>query len=114
MANDVADRLEMSCYHFSHDNRGFTARSNLEQDTLMFFSVPYDGGWTATVNGSPVPIEKVNVGFMGCGFPPERQLFASTTLPPALGRLVDQRWILLLLGLYFLWCRKGDREKSGR
>jgi uncharacterized membrane protein YfhO len=113
MANDVADRLEMSCYHFSHDNRGFTARSNLEQDTLMFFSVPYDGGWTATVNGSPVPIEKVNVGFMGVRVPAGEAVIRFDYLTPGLG---EGLWIsggfLLLLGLYFLWCRKGDREKS--
>jgi hypothetical protein len=31
---------------------------------LVFFSVPYDKGWSATVNGSPAEIEKVNSGFM--------------------------------------------------
>ena len=30
----------------------------------MFFSIPYDDGWTATVNGKPAEIEKVNIGFM--------------------------------------------------
>ena len=35
-----------------------------EKDTLVFFSIPYDKGWSATVNGKTVEVEKVNVGFM--------------------------------------------------
>ena len=30
----------------------------------MFFSVPYDDGWSAKVNGQDVEIEKVDYGFM--------------------------------------------------
>lgn len=30
----------------------------------MFFSVPYEDGWSATVNGEKAAIYKVNVGFM--------------------------------------------------
>ena len=30
----------------------------------MFFSIPYDEGWTATVNGKEAEIIKANVGFM--------------------------------------------------
>ena len=35
----------------------------------MFFSVPFDEGWTATVNGKEAEIEKVNVGFMAVKVP---------------------------------------------
>ena len=30
----------------------------------VFFSIPYENGWSAYVNGEKVDIEKVNVGFM--------------------------------------------------
>ena len=30
----------------------------------VFFSIPYEDGWSAYVNGEKVDIEKVNVGFM--------------------------------------------------
>ncbi len=30
----------------------------------MFFSVPYENGWSATVNGEEAEIYKTNVGFM--------------------------------------------------
>ena len=50
--------------YFKFDNRGFEATFRSDKETLVFFSVPYDEGWTATVNGKPCDIEKVNVGFM--------------------------------------------------
>lgn len=34
---------------FVTDNRGFTATIQVEEDTPVFFSVPYEDGWTATV-----------------------------------------------------------------
>lgn len=64
MAQDCTNRREETCTTFSRDNRGFTATINLKKQNLVFFSVPYDKGWTATVNGQPVHIEEVNVGFM--------------------------------------------------
>ena len=35
----------------------------------MFFSVPYEKGWTAKVNGEPVKVEKVDYGFMAVCVP---------------------------------------------
>ena len=49
---------------FMTDNDGFTATVSRDGDSLVFFSVPYDEGFTATVNGKSAKIEKVNVGFM--------------------------------------------------
>ncbi|MEG1043740.1 MAG: YfhO family protein [Oscillospiraceae bacterium] len=66
---DVKDRKSQSAYYFKKDNSGFTAKSNLEKPTLMFFSVPYERGWKATVNGEPVTIEKANIGFMAVAIP---------------------------------------------
>ena len=59
----------MSSSDFSRDNRGFTAHFTAEKERLVFFSVPYEDGWTATVNGEPAEIEKVNVGFMAVKVP---------------------------------------------
>ncbi len=49
---------------FEKNNNGFTYEYNSQKENLVFFSVPYDEGWSATVNGKAVEIEKVNVGFM--------------------------------------------------
>ena len=53
-----------SCYYFEESSDGFDAKINLDSDKLVFFSVPYDKGWTATVNGEEATIEKVSYGFM--------------------------------------------------
>ncbi len=66
---DCTDRQSMSALDFSRDNRGFTAHFEAEKERLVFFSVPYEGGWSATVNGEPAEIEKVNVGFMAVKVP---------------------------------------------
>ncbi|MBQ3817200.1 MAG: YfhO family protein [Clostridia bacterium] len=63
-AYDCANLAKTSAYSFETDNYGFTAKVNRKEDSLVFFSVPYDKGWKATVNGQKAEIEKVNVGFM--------------------------------------------------
>lgn len=54
---------------FKTDKNGFTAEVNREKESLVFFSIPYDKGWSATVNGKEATIEKVNVGFMAVVVP---------------------------------------------
>jgi hypothetical protein len=62
----------MSASEFSTDRDGFFALSELDEPALMFFSVPYDKGWSATVNGREVVIEKANIGFMAVRVPAGR------------------------------------------
>ncbi len=67
---DAKKRSNNSCSQFAYTQEGFHAQfSNTGDDNLLFFSVPYDEGWTATVNGEPVDIEKVSVGFMAVRVP---------------------------------------------
>ncbi len=64
MAYDCEQLRQTSADSFEIDNYGFTAKVTRDKENLVFFSVPYDEGWTATVNGKEVEIEKVNAGFM--------------------------------------------------
>ena len=50
----------MSSYYFNQTGDGFECRIMLNQGNLVFFSVPYDKGFTAYVNGKEAEIEKVN------------------------------------------------------
>ncbi len=63
---DCKKRKEVTCYYFDRDNRGFTAKVDLtnDKDRIIFFSVPYEKGWSATVNGKKVDISRANIGFM--------------------------------------------------
>ena len=59
-----------SCDSFEYTKSGFKAHySNNSGDNLLFFSVPYSDGFTATVNGKAVDVEKVNYGFMAVKVP---------------------------------------------
>ncbi|MCI1882876.1 MAG: YfhO family protein [Sporolactobacillus sp.] len=53
---DVAARRAESSLSFRHDNHGFTSVIRSYADKYAFFSVPYDRGWSATVNGRRVHI----------------------------------------------------------
>ena len=64
MEYDCEKRRETAALSFKTDNHGFTARVTRDKANLVFFSVPYDEGWSAYVNGEPAEIEKVNAGFM--------------------------------------------------
>ena len=68
-AADCADRRATSVENFTATNTGFTAHTHYAGEELVFFSVPYDDGFTATVNGEPVPIEKVDNGLMAIAVP---------------------------------------------
>ncbi len=61
---EAQKRNQTAAISFETGKNSFTALVEREKETLVFFSIPYDKGWTATVNGKPVQIEKVNVGFM--------------------------------------------------
>lgn len=69
--NDCTSRGETACSYFAYDNKGFSAKIDMsgKDENLVFFSVPYEDGWSATVNGEAVDIEKVNVGFMAVRVP---------------------------------------------
>ncbi|MBR5952424.1 MAG: YfhO family protein, partial [Pseudobutyrivibrio sp.] len=70
--NDISTdySIEEACYstikksvsNFSKDGHGFTCSSSYIDDTYVYFSVPYDKGWTATIDG--VNAEIINSGGM--------------------------------------------------
>ncbi len=66
---DCLNRKAASCSSFQYDNGGFTAAFTSDRDRLVFFSVPWEGGWSAKVNGKPASIVKTNVGFMAVEVP---------------------------------------------
>lgn len=43
----------------------FTGEVDLDKDKLMVFSIPYQNGWTAYVDGEETEIEKVNMMYSG-------------------------------------------------
>lgn len=68
---DCVSRKNESCSYFSYDKFGFSAKfeNNTDRDKLVFFSVPYESGWAATINNEQARIEKTNIGFMAVRVP---------------------------------------------
>ena len=61
---DCTDRRTHSCTAFEMNNAGFHAEITLAKENLVFFSVPYDDGFTAYINGSQADIVRVDEGLM--------------------------------------------------
>ena len=61
---DCADRSAHSCSVFQMNNAGFHAEITMDKANLVFFSVPYDDGFTAYVNGEKTDILQVDEGLM--------------------------------------------------
>ena len=110
---DCLARRESAASSFSYDNRGFTAVIGLEKDSPVFFSVPYESGWTATVNGEPAQIYTVNVGFMAVICPAGEQVtIRFDYMTPGLysGGLISLASLLLLL-IYVLCMRAWYKKR---
>lgn len=89
---------EEACENFEYDSSHFSGNISLESPKLVFFSVPYDKGWTATVNGNPVTVECVSNGFMAvrCEAGENEIVFSYETPGLHAGLLLTLGGILLL------------------
>lgn len=62
--DDCNDRRATAASVFEMNNSGFHAEITLSRENLVFFSVPYDDGFTAYVNGEETDIVEVDEGLM--------------------------------------------------
>ena len=50
--SDLVTRAQSnSVSNFMKDGNGFTCSSDFKEDSTVYFSVPYDSGWSATIDG---------------------------------------------------------------
>ena len=105
LRQDAAKLAATSADKFSTDNYGFSASVTRERRALVFFSVPYDEGWSATVNGENAKIEKVNVGFMAVSVPAGKSEIRFNYTTPGLNTGIYISLISLIVFLiYFIVC----------
>lgn len=108
---DAAKLAGTSADSFYTDNYGFSATVTRERANLVFFSVPYDKGWSATVNGEPAEIEKVNVGFMAVKVPAGRSVIRFNYRTPGLDTGIYVSLVSLIVFLvYFIICGVYNRR----
>ena len=112
-AEDAAALNKTSADEFTTDNRGFTAVVTRSAKSLVFFSVPYDKGWTATVDGEPAEIEKVNVGFMAVAVNPGTSIIRFYYQTPGLNAgIYITLCSLIAFLIYFIGCTVYYRSKK--
>ena len=97
---DCEKKQQQCCYSFDYSSDGFTAKIDLDAPRLVFFSVPYEDGWSAEVDGNPVDIEKVDYGFMAVCVPAGDHEIRFNFKPTGLtsGRLLTVAGIVLFGG----------------
>ncbi len=110
---DCADRAATAGETFQYTQSGFLAERNAPREQVVFFSVPWESGWSAKVNGEDAAIYRVNVGFMAVLVPQgERVGIEFTYRTPGLsaGVLITVVSALVLAGYLFLARRWRRRE----
>ncbi len=117
--DDCARRAENACDTFAFDSNSFTATITLERDNLVFFSVPYEKGWSAKVGGEEREVLKVNGGFMAVKADAGANLIEFTYRTPGLakGAAVSGAGAVLL-GIWWMlpqiqtYCNKRKKERN--
>lgn len=61
---DLENRKKYVCEEFQVGKNGFHARINLTENKMIFFSVPYEKGWRAYINGEKTEIINIDEGLM--------------------------------------------------
>ena len=111
---DCADRRAHSCSVFQMNNAGFHAEITLEKENLVFFSVPYDDGFTAYVNGQEADIVEVDEGLMAVLCPAGENSIDFVYQPDGirLSRALTLGGIVVWLAYtaYFVWRKRRTKR----
>ncbi len=105
----LEERREDCCDSFEYDSYSFTATTTLDSPNVVLFSVPYDRGWSAYVNGEKKDVLRVTYGFMAveCGEGENEIVFKYETPGLKFGALTALVGILLLAAYLFISKKKG-------
>ncbi len=112
---DCEERRKNVCTDVQFSNNRMSAKFKAgNSDELVFFSIPYESGWSAAVNGKAADIEKVNVGFMAVRVPANKTseiVFTYTTPGLYAGAAVTGGGIVLLVVYLVFWKVPSKRRK---
>lgn len=105
----TASAVTNSVSNFSKDGHGFNCTANYDTDSTVYFSVPYDKGWKATIDGQDTEIIKSG-GMMLLNVPAGNHsiVFRYTTPYYKLGLAVS----ILSIILYIFFCIKKDYPRG--
>lgn len=112
---DAAERRAGAVSSFSADSRGFTAAITLEQPRLVQFAVPWDEGFSASINGEDAVIYKVSHGLMAVAAPAGESVIRFTYRTPGLAAaLAVSGGCAAVYAAYLGLIWRGARQKKQR
>ena len=91
----VKDTLKIT----EHGQNFIKGEISLEKPKFLFFTIPYDAGWEAMVNGNKQEILKSNIGFSGLMLPKGEYKIELNYLPPYFNISL---WITILSQIAFV------------
>ncbi len=86
----------MTMDYFSHNE--IKGHIDVDANTMMFFSIPFDDGWHAYVNGTENELRKIDYGFTGLMLEPGHHSIVLRYTPP----MSKLGWIGFAIGLIAL------------
>ncbi len=98
------------------ENQNFSVKTSYESDELVVFSVPFDKGWSCTINGNEAEIDSVNGGFIAVRVPAGESdiRFIYTTPGRTLGAVLTAAGAAMIAAWFLLWhiLRKKDKSEQ--
>ena len=112
-ARDAQVRVDNGLHSIVAGKDSIQASSDSSEDRVVVFSIPWSSGWTASVDGVPVPTVRANSMFTGVMVPAGSHIVYMYYITPGLklGVLCSGLGVLLLLGLYVVWRIKTKKKK---
>ena len=103
----IRDEFKISNFHNSEIKGGI----NCQENSVLFFSIPYDEGWEIKINGKKVHYYRVNIGFIGVKVKKGVNFLELSYCPPYLkvGALISLITILTLV-LYFIYIKYRSKD----
>ena len=82
--DDIETRRSMATTGAMFEDGGFTCVTDYAEPKMVFFSIPWSEGWSATVDGMPAEVLKANVGFMALRVPEGQRMIRLEYRTPGL------------------------------
>jgi uncharacterized membrane protein YfhO len=101
---DIQNRNQGSLKISMHSQNNIKGDVEFDKRKLLFFSIPFDKGWNATIDGNKAELLQANIGFMGMMIDPGKHHVELSYTPPFLriSLIISLTGLIIYLGLLFL------------
>ncbi len=105
LLEDCKRLSETAADKFTELKGGFDIEVSRDTKSLVYLQIPYDSGWSATVNGQKAKIEQVNVGFMAIEVDEGKSLIELRYKTPMLyeGVIISLVAVIILAVYLLVW-----------